>query len=406
MAARLHSAFSILVLLISCTSPQSYFKKGEYTKAFNSASKCIDKHPRKASKFEPIFLQSFSILNRKDALELENSTIDVDNFDRLLRKVEATEARQKTVRDKAYVLNIANPASLMAWINTDSFTQLINETAFNHYYSKYQSTYASINDDKFTYAPLASNYLNKMERHQANGYNFASMYLDLITKGIAKTQVKYFNDTPNRRFNDLINDYNVQAMSKKWHQYSTDTTILNIDRILTIELKEIDPGHDIVNTSTKCHSREIIDRYETVIEKKEIPQPDKIVIVYVNTGDTLLPREVRTPQPPIIKEECKLVPIYVTVTAIETKTTVKKTAAAVVYLNLYDKVNDRLIFDRKKESFYTYTDYGVQIYGDTRAMMIPIFSSSHYPSTPDNATMMKLLKSSVIKDIYTEVKKM
>ncbi len=394
------------IFISSCNMPMAYFKEGDYQKAFSSAAKKISKKPKKAFKYQSCFLESFAILNYNQCNKIATSLSISNNYDLMKKEVSEMQKRQNTLSKNCFYLNIDDPKKVIGWKNTDSINQLIDNTAFIHFKDKYENTYAFVESDKIMYAPLADKYLASMQTYKSNEHDYASMHLDLVSKGVLKTRVKFFNDTPDPIFNDMFSEFDTYKMSKKWYEYSLDSALQNLDRILTIEVKDVHPGQDNYSTSSTSYSKEIIDHYDNVIIETSVPQPDLVTYHYIKVDTVTVQREIRTPQPPIIKRECKQVPIYVTVHATQFESTLSRTANGTFYLNLYDVKKQELIFDKKLQANFSFSDTSCEISGDNRAMDFGASCSSKSLSSPSEITMLEALRKEIYKRVVGEVKKL
>jgi hypothetical protein len=394
----------ILAFCYSCTSPNYHFKNGNFEKSFDLAVKKINKKPKKSMKYEKVLLTSFTMLNKKELLQISDK--NYQNFDAKFLRLGILKKRQTSLSDLSYYLNINDITKVKGWADSDSLENAISKEAYSYFRSKYENNFDSLEKNKIKYAPVLSLYVSKMEKYRGTEHDYGMLNLDLISRGVLKTNVSFSNFSNVNQFENLIKEYDVHKMSSQWFSYYFNEVDGNCDRNFIIEIGDVHPGNQSINTYSTTHTKNVIDHYKEVCVQVEVPQPDKRETRKVMQGDSVVEVTVCVPQPSIYVTERRQEPVYVCVSATVTTTQVSKVASAKVYFTLEHAKDSTLIFEEEEIIFNSYSrDYN-EVSGDLRAIdkMPHCDYSSH--TAPSDEIMIVGLSNIVYNTIQEKAKQL
>ena len=392
--------FLFAIIFVSCHSAAHYYNKGNYEKAISKSINSAHKNPHKLKSLENILLNSVLNLNNSDLFKLnELSNESVATFEAQQKFINKIDKRQTKIKELYNELNREFDKEKYRWIDCNEMQNQVDRRAISFYNNKLSQLNDSIFSGKKHYASNALNVLDTLLLYGKNNYDFGDSYLSLINNGSTYFKVNLINTSDEYTYDNFLTETKLHKANSIFQLFTFEDHD-DIDHEVLIEILEIDPGYESTSSSTRCHSREVIDRYENRIVKVEIPQPPIKKIVKMWCDSVWVEKEVWESVPPIIKEETKSEPVYITVHATETITEISKQATAKIRISFLDLDTKDVLF----EPSYSYSDEMTTISGDDRAFTFIPFCGHKILSTPSDDTMIESLKDEVSREIIYKLK--
>ncbi len=255
-------SLAIVALMVSCSSPEKLYHRGQYESVFTKLNKNASKGKLDADeKF--ILMQAVEEWNKDKEAELNahlNSRQPKD-WRKGMKTLGAIEKTQKKIKRYAQLQDADLP-----YINTSEWKEQFGEQLYTYYYdsffdqvNRFRET-ARQNDIRKAY-----DIVGDMREYTDNQLLMDSLEQVCIAMGHRKYRVIIENQTIGNYFTfDRYFADEINLRSDRWNSYYyRDDNEVDFDLVITLE--DIDEDGDS-RSNTNTYTRRVIDYYETQVD--------------------------------------------------------------------------------------------------------------------------------------------